>query len=161
MANYCFNKLTIRGDTKQLIEFKDKVRGQDEEVLEFKNTIPTPPELDQTESPSNLPKTKQLDMILKYGHPDWYSWQIANWGCKWGPYTDSSSLDTNMYKNGKGKLVYSYDTPWSPPTQWIINTSKLFPTLKFENWCHEPGEGFKGTQIIMNGFIIKDNIMDT
>lgn len=157
MANYCFNKLTIRGDASKLNEFRDRVKNK-EECLDFKATVPIPPELENTQAPSNLPKAAQLDLIMKYGHADWYDWQLANWGCKWGPYTDSTDVYQQEYKNGKGKLIYTYDTPWAPPTQWIINTSKLFPELKFENYCDEPGMCFKGTETIINGQLIKNTI---
>lgn len=162
MANYCMNKLTVRGDAKELGRFRTAVWKSEEEPLFFGGTVPIPPELDGTQSPSNLPLPQKLDLILKYGHDNWYDWQLANWGCKWGPYDNSvGDPEEIAYANGNGKLVYIYDTPWSPPTQWIINTSKQFPTLKFENYCDEPGSCFRGTETIINGKVIKDTIRNT
>jgi len=159
MANYCMNKLTILGKTKEIIRFKETVWKSKDEPLNFQTTIPMPDELANTQSPSNLSKIKQANLIKKYGHTDWHSWQIANWGCKWGPYKDSMTKPTQTnYKNGKTKIIYEYDTPWSPPTQWLINTSKQFPKLKFQNYYNEPGMRFKGTETIINGKIIKNTI---
>lgn len=155
------NTLRVSGDQKELGRFRTAVWKSEEQPLDFNGTVPIPAELDGGQSPSNLPKAKQLDLIMKYGHPDWYSWQLANWGCKWGPYEGVGDPDEVSYKNGKGKLIYSFDTPWSPPVEWLLNTSKQFPTLKFENHCDEPGAGFKGTITIINGKVIKDAIKDT
>jgi hypothetical protein len=150
MANHCTNKLTIRGETKILIEFKKRAWKNDNEPLSFETTVPEPTGI------------TNLNLILKKGKDYWYNWQLENWGCKWGPYTDSTYVgDIETHKNGKGKLVYTFETPWSPPTAWIVNTSRLFPTLKFENYCDEPGNCFRGTETIVNGVIIKDTIKNT
>ena len=159
MANYCFNRLTVRGDQKELNRFRTTIWKSEDEPINFASTVPIPPELENTQCPNNDPLIIRQVRKIKYGYDNWYDWQLANWGCKWGPYDHSmSDPEEKIYKNGKGKLVYTFDTPWSPPTEWIMNTSKLFPSLKFQNYCNEPGCCFKGTQFIINGMITKDTI---
>lgn len=161
MANYCMNTLRISGDQKELGKFRTAVWKSEEEPLDFNGTLPMPAELENTQSPNDASMPIKLNLRMKYGHDNWYDWKLANWGCKWGPYEGNGDPSEVSYKNGKGKLTYDFDTPWSPPTAWIINTSKLFPTLKFENHCDEPGCGFKGTETIINGQIIKDTVKNT
>jgi len=43
----------------------------------------------------------------KYGHTDWYSWAIKNWGTKWGAYSQS------MLSRTDGSAVIRFDTAWS------------------------------------------------
>ena len=158
MANYCMNKLTVQGDAKELGRFRTAVWKSEEEPLWFGGTVPMPIELEGTQSPSKLSLPKRIDLKLKYGSDNWYDWQLDNWGCKWGPYDGVRDPKETSYKNGTGKLVYHFDTPWGPPTQWLINTSKLFPTLTFSNYCNEEGMGFKGTETIINGKMIKSTV---
>lgn len=158
MANYCYNKLTVRGNPHELNRFRSKVWKNEKEPLDFNSTVPIPKELEETDSPNNAkPIIKQI-LKAKYGHDNWYDWQLANWGCKWGPYDGIEDPKEIIYKNGKGKIVYEYNTPWCPPAEWLINTSKQFPMLTFENYCNEPGCNFKGTQIFINGIKNKDTI---
>lgn len=158
MANYCFNRLTIRGDSHEVNRFRSKVWKNEEQPLDFNRTVPQPKELEGTESPNRAKPIIKSILKAKYGADNWYDWQQDNWGCKWGPYDGIDIPEETVYKNGKGKLVYEYNTPWSPPNQWLINTSKQFPSLKFENYCNEPGNCFKGTVVIINGQVTKDTI---
>lgn len=159
MANSCYNKLTVSGDKQELNRFRAKVWKNKKEPLDFNSTVPMPKELEGTDSPNQANLITKQILKAKYGHDNWYEWQLSNWGCKWGVYEDSAGDPKEIiYKNGKGKLVYDYNTPWSPPTQWLVNTSKTFPNLIFKNYCNEPGMSFKGTQTIVNGKIIKDTI---
>lgn len=60
--------------------------------------------------------------IEKYGHKNWYSWSIANWGTKWNAY-DIYSVNENSI---------SFDTAWSTPFPVIEELSKKFPSITFE-----------------------------
>ena len=158
MANYCANTLTVKGSPKELNIFRTAVWKSEVEPLDFSSTVPMPIELEKTESPNQSKPIIKSILRAKYGYDNWYDWQLNNWGCKWGPYNGIRDPKEKEYKNGNESLVYDFDTPWSPPTEWIVNTSKLFPTLTFKNYCNEPGCNFKGTQIIINGIITKDTI---
>lgn len=60
-----------------------------------------------------------LDNLQKYGHKDWYSWSIANWGTKWNAY-EIHNLDNCCIK---------FDTAWSTPFPIFEQLSKMFPDL--------------------------------
>lgn len=55
---------------------------------------------------------KTIDMI-----PDWYHWNIDNWGTKW-----------NSYSNELKKKYIKFDTAWSMPEDKIIN--HIFETFR-------------------------------
>ena len=42
------------------------------------------------------------------GIPNWYDWNIANWGVKW----DVADVESERYD---AHLTLCYDTPWGPP----------------------------------------------
>ena len=151
------NKLTVRGTPRELNRFRTTVWKSEKEQLDFNATVPIPEELANSNSPNPAKPIIKSILRAKYGHDNWYDWQIANWGCKWNAdvYNDPQEIS---YKNGTGALIYEYDTPWAPPSAWIMNTSKLFPSLSFSNYCNEPDMGFKGTETIMNGRMIKNTI---
>jgi hypothetical protein len=81
-----------------------------------------------------------------------YDWCIRNWGTKWG-FCHSKLIESNF---DTGRLFYSFDTAWSPPTPLIFKMSQMFPHLIFTLKYWECGSAYKGTYIVHNGVIIKD-----
>lgn len=62
-----------------------------------------------------------LENIKNYGHQDWYSWSIQNWGTKWNAY--NQSRDGNSIR---------FDTAWSTPEPIFRKLAELFPNSEFE-----------------------------
>ena len=75
----------------------------------------------------------------KYGAANWYEWQSANWGTKWGTY------GLKVYKlGGDGKpWLIEFQTAWSPPSPWMM---RMIDTYLCDTYClksikwigHEP-----------------------
>jgi len=63
---------------------------------------------------------KALDNIVKYGHSDWYSWSIANWGTKWNAYSTEVNGDEIVFQ-----------TAWSCPDGVLIALSQKYPEVEF------------------------------
>jgi hypothetical protein len=102
----------------------------------FDTFIPMPAELRHTTSPSESNET----LIEKYGHSDWYSWALSNWGCKW----DISSGDFELDEDGLSGNGW-FDTAWGPP---IIAYGKLQELGFFiDAGYSEPGMCFVGTWV--------------
>jgi len=82
--------------------------------------------------------------------PDYcgYYWEYANWGCKWG------ACDARLTED-QGCLIYTFDTPWSPPLHFLQKTSAIFPDLTFRIEFQEPNMGFAGHAVIVNGEIVE------
>jgi len=135
MANYCNNNINIISDgtkksQKELATLIKKL-GKD---FDFNKVVPMPKNYDKNEK--------------------WYDWSIKNWGCKWGAYDGSVSIE---WESEDG-IEASFDTPWSPPTEFIKNASKKYPTLTFLLRYYEGGVGFMGTSKAKNGEL-EDNCM--
>ena len=79
------------------------------------------------------------------GYYDWYDWQTANWGVKWG---DS---DTQISKWEDGSISGTFTTPWGPPIEGIIKISRQFPNCTFHLSWSEEGVCLIGAVRIVNG----------
>lgn len=90
-----------------------------------------------------------LDNIEKYGHKDWYSWCVANWGTKWNAY--------NLSNEGENKI--SFDTAWSTPAQVIERLSEMFPHIEIALEFADEDFGFNcGKVVFLAGNVIEENI---
>lgn len=71
----------------------------------------------------------------KYGHSDWYSWQVANWGTKWNA-VEPDSLDVlipwKTSARGNYSMQYVFNTAWAMPAPVIKKLSSLFPDIRME-----------------------------
>lgn len=65
---------------------------------------------------------KQYENIKKYGHANWYTWAIENWGTKW----NSSCLEID--EEGK---YFTFETAWDPAIPVLLKLSELEPDIKF------------------------------
>jgi Ferredoxin-like domain in Api92-like protein len=94
---------------------------QEENLLNFHSLVPVPEE------------------ILAPGYDNaGHLWEAQNWGCKWG------ACETRILDEGDGLVVYQFDTPWSPPLQFLKRVAKQFPGLTFLLDYEEQSMGFKG-----------------
>lgn len=64
--------------------------------------------------------------LKKYGHKNWHSWRIANWGTKW----DVSEAEKK--DEGEASVLYSFNSAWAAPIIWVEHVSKKYPNLKFK-----------------------------
>jgi hypothetical protein len=94
--------------------------------------IPLPKELEDTTAPA---RESDEALVAKYGHSDWYSWCISNWGTKW----DISPYGCDIEN---GQLVGSFDSPWGPPTEAYAKLEEL--GFEVRAYYCEPGMGFAG-----------------
>lgn len=59
---------------------------------------------------------------------------------------------------GDEKLVYHFETAWSPPCPVILKASEMFPELEFRLEYFEGGAGFKGVFEAKGGKILVDKM---
>jgi len=151
MPNWCSNTLYIRGDADKVADFVQRVklspemkekRGQDYDILG--SLYPTPEELTNTvsgflgdEDKQKALEAQQQENIKKYGHKDWYDWNNAKWGTKWG------DCDTFLHE-GSDSVEFSFQSAWSPPIEGIAHISAMFPELRFVLSYYEDGMGYYG-----------------
>lgn len=95
------------------------------------------------------------DNMIKTWSESWYGWSIENWGCKW----DAQECDISEieYKERDEKEVsYTFNTPWGPPNEAIINISKQYQEIEF-NLVYEEETGWGGEVEILNGIMTRVN----
>ena len=167
-------------DDLQEIIRKMKSACGDEEVLSFQSIRPMPEILEGTVSPPmTLDKVLSIikksvgesmsiedfedkfashpirDDIEEYRHNqlafretgfyDWYDWQYENWGVKWG------ACDSMLYEVDSITCLYTFNTPWGSPTNWLLYLAKLYPEFKFHHKCSDPAMDFHTEHIFRNG----------
>lgn len=153
MPNWCENRLQVSGDSKQLDEFIKKAKGKETD-LRMNNFFPLPEELVGTTSPNNN-KAQAKALTKKYGYPDWYEWQLGNWGVKW-----DNGDSVHLTREKKKVAYYDFDSPWGPPDTFIKRVGELYPKLKFVLEYSEPGMVFSGELIVCEGKVTKDEHRD-
>lgn len=110
---------------------------------------------------------------LPFGEEGWYTWRLANWGCKWDasfgePFLalGQEGMDVDVATSALGDTVtptvavYKFDTPWGPPNEFVERASELFPELEFTLQYAEPGMGFAGRVRMLAGLTLDDEELE-
>ena len=140
MPNWCNNTIEIIGAKEkinQFVSFLEENNGKDW----FNHFLPCPQEL---LSVGDVSLTEPGDQILKekYGHSDWYSWCIENWGCKW----NCDAQDWMKVENtnaDEASVTFWFDSPWGPPIQ-LYESIEANSELTVIASYHEEGMAFVG-----------------
>jgi len=88
------------------------------------------------------------DFKQRFGHTDWYGWQVSNWGTKWNA-TDSIEFGDGI----------EFNTAWSTPFELLLKLSLKYPEVTInvryadEDFGHNVGE-----YTLLNGEEIETNI---
>jgi hypothetical protein len=144
MPNWCNNSLKVSGKDDAVAKFMAEVQ-RDETYSDgkkghlpfsFEKILPTPEALNNEEWQRS--ETVAEENKKKYGYKGWYDFHIAKWGTKW-----ELSCETEV-EVGKGKVTYTFQTAWAPPTRIIAEAAKLYPDLKFEMKFCEQGMEYAG-----------------
>lgn len=136
MPNWCSNSIEISGPPEKIKEFTEYLnKNEGKEWFSFFR--PCPDELNTKENVSFHAEPKQ-ELIEKYGHDNWYSWNVENWGCKWN--CDAQDWSVN---EDQTSVTFWFDSAWSPPTElYKFITEETDFSVEAE-YCEE-GVGFVG-----------------
>jgi hypothetical protein len=146
MPNWCSNSITITSNKENIDNFEAFLTEKNgKEWFDF--FLPCPEELRDVDSPN---KNKDTDALLeKYGHVDWYSWSVENWGTKWN--CDAQDWIKVESPNGdEASVSFWFDSPWGPPIalyQFIESNFTLQVTASYL----EEGMCFVGKDVYSNG----------
>lgn len=72
------------------------------------------------------------EQMEKHGAVGWYDYNYLTLGTKWNFQIEENSEATLNTVDGHKdvyRIVFSCDTAWSMPTEWLINIKKLVPQL--------------------------------
>lgn len=106
MPNHITSQVEISGTPakiKKLIKDTKLVQDNDKEENEFdfNGILPQPKDLFL----GNLGEAERKE----HGANNWYDWNVANWGTKWGAYS------VRYITGDANKIVLQFDTAWASP----------------------------------------------
>lgn len=126
MPNYVMNWLEIDvNDRNTAIRIIEEMNGPTS-AFDFENLIPMP--LSVFRGPDSRGVAEALmvaveidksDFSWMRGEHSWYGWSIKNWGTKW----NAGSCKVEF---GGKKLVFRFQTAWSPPMPVIVAFANRF-----------------------------------
>ena len=79
---------------------------------------------------------RALEVLQKYGHTDWYSWSIENWGTKWNSY------GFDLLSKTANEIEFRFETAWSFPAPIFDALAKEFPELNIDVAGFDEGHCF-------------------
>lgn len=79
-----------------------------------------------------------VQCFLETGETDWYGWCKKYWGTKWNAYSQQW-LEKDP---GAGKIVFRFDTAWSPPEPIFKKLAADNPELGFNVTSFDEGWNF-------------------
>ena len=148
MPNWVDNTVIIEGEKEIISEIKEKLSRptpMDEEgqskCISFLNIVGPPQdkwdEYKQVHGWANGEQTGNTDY-------NWYNFNNTNWGVKW------DACDPSIIEETDNRIVYWFNSPWSPPIRAFIALSLQYPTVTIKDeWIEE--QGFGSTVILKNG----------
>lgn len=152
MPNWCFNYMNINVKNKsgkilaeafrpKYKEYNEYLKADELYAKPFQDLLPCPEDLQITATSGNG-ITAELDEkykanTAKYGYPNWYEWQINNWGTKW------DARVTSYQESGEWVNV-NFETAWSPPVEFLRWFATQYPDVEFDNEYDEEGMFFEG-----------------
>lgn len=130
MPNWFYFSLEVSGKKEDVQEFVQNVKGSKDYETEgyefdFNHFIPQPENIFR----GNLGQ-KEEKYCEDNGLPNWYRWNIDNWGTKWNASVD----DTWVISDLENVYSHHYDmrTAWADPRPIIIKMIEKYPHLDFE-----------------------------
>lgn len=95
---------------------------------------------------------KKFDEDLRHGQ-DWYHWNIRNWGTKW-------EISEARLVEESGKLVFHFETAWSPPTNALNELAAQYPKAVMTLTCIDEGDMFAGEVHWQNKKMVQELALD-
>lgn len=93
---------------------------------------------------------QEVSNMEKYGHKNWYDWNNANWGTKWG------ACDVTVNNLTSKELSIYFESAWSPAGGLIENISGQYPELIFSISFTEESNAFAGWAIFHKGLVVHE-----
>ena len=130
MPNWFNFTLDVSGKEEDVQAFVQNVKGSkhydtEDYEFDFNHFIPQPDNIFR-----GALGNKEEEYCKENSLPNWYNWNIANWGTKWNASVDDSYVVADI----PNPYSYRYDmrTAWADPRPIIIKMIETYPDLDFE-----------------------------
>jgi len=135
MPNWCNNTITISGPTETIKQLWEDATREEGGLLSA--MVPQPANIFR----GNL-GTAEREQCAEQGIPNWYDWNVENWGTKW----DVSTEGLEFFDNGDGTASIGgwFDSAWSPPIEAYNTFCDMMDNCSLEASYYEPGMDFAG-----------------
>jgi hypothetical protein len=190
MPNWCYNELVITGPVDQVEKFVEAAKPKREDLagayaahrkhndqltfeqffeeeqrgqpLSFQSVVPYKQgEFVPSKEDMDSPLAGLLGLSCTDPDEEWYRHNLLRWGTKWDAnFTHEWSWEQHRRDDGSGYVQYDFDTAWSPPSAFVKNASKLFPSLSFSLKFAEPGCDFAGREVYRDGEMTDEEELD-
>ena len=135
MPNWCNNTISIRGPRNKIADLWTQANIKEGLLAAL---VPQPEDMFH----GNLGEAERAECAEK-GIPNWYDWNVANWGTKWD--VGLEGLSFTELADGEAEISGWFDSAWSPPTDALSTFSESNEDCSVENFYHEPGMCFVGS----------------
>ena len=144
MPNWCYNRITIYGDSETEAKLKE-IEAIFEKENPFNEIYPIPDFKNIPNEKGEFPKLEQHkndkgEVVWEtFNFPDgtnddrWYHWCIHHWGTKW------DACDKSIDYEDSEILALTFNTAWSPPEGIVERLREKYPELTFQCFYDEPG----------------------
>lgn len=135
----------VKNDCSDLSKYMLKEQEAQNIISKYSNNIPELLEIGE----------KLYRNIVNYDCLDWYDWSVKNWDTKW------NSCNTYILEEDDDKIVFQFDTAWSPSEKIIDKLAELHPDLEITYKYAEEQTGFMcGIKEYRNGYLAYENALD-
>ena len=134
MPNWCDNTFTLKGPTEKV----NKIYQHYQKEGNLLDALYPPPK-DMFEG--NLGEKERKECAEK-GIPNWYDWQVSNWGTKWDVSLEGLEFIDN--EDGTACITGWFESAWAPPIDAYNRFLDDMDNCSLEASYHEPGMDFAG-----------------
>lgn len=135
MPNWCNNSITITGSTETIKTLWEQATAEDGGLLNA--MVPQPDNIFK----GNLGQ-KEREQCAEDGVPNWYDWNVENWGTKWDVSTEGLEFEDNG--DGTASITGWFDSAWSPPIDAYNTFCEDMDGVFLEAYYQESGMCFVG-----------------
>lgn len=137
MPNWCNNNISISGPTDTIKQLWEDANQEGEAGGLLNAMVPQPANMFHGSI-----GTKERQECAEQGIPNWYDWNVENWGTKW----DVSTEGLEFTDNGDGTATIEgwFESAWAPPIEAYNRFLDDMDNCSLEASYHEPGMDFGG-----------------
>jgi len=169
MPNWVYNTVTLEGKLPLVRRVRDKLASpvaESGEVNPFSFwNIVHPKDSEMEDYRATIGWSKEHSDWKDHNDPtNWYQWNIRNWGCKWDSCNTEVTSPLAVHKDKAtdemiATVTYSFETPWSPPTEALTALSKKYPRLTIRHYFEEE-QGWGGEGYFQGGLLYVEREWD-